>query len=72
MGKARLMEMLSNCGVYRKVSDLILYQSAKVADNIKNGDNNNNNNNNPYIIPQIRLEGLEECFQAIESHAPSL
>jgi hypothetical protein len=38
LGKARFMELLSNCGVYQKVSELILQRGAQVADAVVKKD----------------------------------
>jgi hypothetical protein len=34
LGKARFMELLSNCGVYQKVSELLLQRAAQAADEV--------------------------------------
>ena len=43
LGKVRFMELISNCGVFQKVSELILQRAGQVADLVV-VDNNNNNN----------------------------
>ena len=81
LGKARFMELISNCGVFQKVSELILQRAGQVADAVttaqRNGpstetDNNNDKNPNPFRIPQVRVEGLTEFLQTIETLVPDL
>lgn len=71
LSKARFMELLSSCGVYQSVSELILTQchsaSELVQKKMKNG-----HDNNPYLVPQIQIEGLAEFLQEIEKLVPSL
>mmetsp|Transcript_37504 Transcript_37504/g.78563 ORF Transcript_37504/g.78563 Transcript_37504/m.78563 type:complete len:883 (+) Transcript_37504:154-2802(+) len=78
LGKSRFMELLSNCGVYQKVSELILSACNKASDAIAKTDNNNNNNSdddnstNPYRIPQVRVEGIASFLSTIETLSPAL
>jgi ATPase family associated with various cellular activities (AAA) len=72
LGKARFMELLSNCGVYQKVSELILQRTGQVSDAIRRGHNPTGNSHNPYRIPQIHVKGLEAFLQALEDLTPSL
>lgn len=74
LGKSRFMELLSNCGVYQKVSELILSACNKASDTIAKKDNNidDNNNNNPYRIPQVRVEGITSFLSTIETLSPAL
>lgn len=75
LGKARFMELLSNCGVYQKVSELVLQCAGatehKVRQAIRSG-NITNNDKNPYNIPQIRVEGLADLLDSIEELTPTL
>lgn len=57
LAKTRFMELLSNCGVYQKVSELILQQCARAPMS---------------QVPQVRVDALEEFLSHIEQHAPSL
>mmetsp|Transcript_29171 Transcript_29171/g.67914 ORF Transcript_29171/g.67914 Transcript_29171/m.67914 type:complete len:812 (-) Transcript_29171:845-3280(-) len=74
LGKARFMELISNCGVFQKVSELILQRAGKVADRIAENStvSGDGSNNNPYRIPQVKVEGLEDFLQKIEDLTPSL
>jgi hypothetical protein len=71
LSKSRFMELLSSCGVYQPVTELILTQchnaSELVRKKMKNG-----HDNNPYLVPNIRVEGLTEFLQEIEALVPSL
>ena len=69
LGKARFMELLSNCGVYQKVSELILQRTGQVSDSLRRQGHRTNptgNSHNPYRIPQIQVKGLEAFLQALE------
>ncbi|KAL7573806.1 hypothetical protein ACA910_007832 [Epithemia clementina (nom. ined.)] len=80
LGKARFMELISNCGVFQKVSELVLQRAGQVADKVANvtasdavdNDGTSNGNKNPYQIPQVRVEGLEDFLQTIEQLVPTL
>ena len=79
LGKARFMELISNCGVFQKVSELLLQRAGQVADVVANVTPSNNNkeegggtNKNPYRIPQVKVQGLEDFLQKIEELEPSL
>jgi DNA replication protein DnaC len=79
LGKARFMELLSNCGVYQKVSELVLQRAAQAADEVTLAIRNKTANatgdskdKNVYRIPHIRVDGLEEFLQEIETLFPSL
>ncbi|KAL7489335.1 hypothetical protein ACHAW6_014943 [Cyclotella cf. meneghiniana] len=71
LGKTRFMELLSSCGVYQRVSELVLTQChnafERVTKNITHG-----NDKNPFGIPQIHVEGLEEFLQTMEDLVPAL
>ena len=76
LGKIRFMELLSNCGVYQKVSELILKRAGQVLDLIQKDKNakhtDSRDSKNPYRIPQVSVDGLEEFLQEIEKHFPEL
>jgi hypothetical protein len=71
LGKARFMELLSNCGVYQKVSEMILQRAGRVSDAVRQ-DDRTGNQYNPYRIPQIRVNGLDDFLQALEDLTPAL
>jgi hypothetical protein len=56
--KVRFMELLSNCRVYNKVSELILQQQAANTDTTQ--------------VPLVRVDGLTEFLKAIEDAFPTL
>lgn len=70
LGKARFMELLSNCGVYQKVSEMVLQRAGQVADQLERGPHGNGDN--PYKIPQVRVEGLDWFLEEVEKLNPSL
>jgi len=78
LGKSRFMELLSNCGVYQKVSELVLSACNKASDSIakkdanQNEESKNDENNNPYRIPQVRVEGITSFLSTIETLFPAL
>jgi DNA replication protein DnaC len=80
LGKVRFMELLSNCGVYQKVSELILQRLGSVSDAVaaaaKTGDRMEKattlTDDNPFRIPQIKVEGLDEFLAEIEVRMPLL
>jgi DNA replication protein DnaC len=73
LGKVRFMELLSNCGIYQLVSELILQRVGKVADvATQNSGPNSHGNYNPWLIPQVRVEGLDEYLDKIEELTPTL
>ncbi|KAL3908636.1 MAG: hypothetical protein SGILL_008411 [Bacillariaceae sp.] len=71
LGKVRFMELLSNCGVYQKVSELVLQRVGKVADFAAENEDPNGNYN-AWRIPQVRVEGLDEYLLKIEELTPAL
>eukprot|EP00804_Cyclotella_cryptica_P012300 CCRYP_019993-RA/>CCRYP_019993-RA protein AED:0.05 eAED:0.05 QI:87/0.5/0.33/1/1/1/3/0/879 len=73
LGKTRFMELLSSCGVYQQVSELILTQCHHATERrvVKNKIRTGNDKN-PFGIPQIRVEGLTEFLQTITDLVPSL
>lgn len=74
LGKSRFMELLSNCGVYQKVSELLLSACNRASDNVskKGGGKSEGSENNPHRIPQIRVEGITEFLNAVEELRPDL
>ena len=73
LGKARFMELLSNCGVYQKVAELVLTRAGQVAASLENKPPTpKGNGDNPFKIPQIVVEGLDDFLEAIERLNPSL
>jgi hypothetical protein len=68
LGKMRFMELLSNCGVYQKVSDLILQQCARVG---SSGCAPDEPNQSP-LIPQVRVDGLDDFLSEVERLSPVL
>jgi hypothetical protein len=81
LGKVRFMELLSNCGIYQKVAELVLQRAQKACDAVAAAqnananaiiNNNNNNNNNPFRIPQVRVDGLDDFLNKVETLYPSL
>lgn len=64
LGKIRFMELLSNCGVYQKVSELILRECATF---VSSGQKHV-----PSPVPQVRVDGLDDFLEAIEELVPAL
>jgi DNA replication protein DnaC len=71
LGKIRFMELLSNCGVYQKASELILKQVAKVTD-FAAVEGSDPFDKNAWRIPQVHVEGLDEYLAKIEKLTPAL
>lgn len=71
LGKVRFMELLSNCGVYQKVSEMILQRAGRVSDAVSH-QRKDGTDSNPYLIPQVRVDGLDEFMQALEDWSPPL
>ena len=82
LGKIRFMELLSNCGVFQKVSELILHRVGKIVDQHRNeqmggGDgkaesSNGGKGGNYYRIPQIHVDGLDDFLKDVEKLYPDL
>ena len=76
LGKTRIMEFLSSCGIYERLCQLILQQANNVSNRIKevvkNKTEKNISNKNPYRIPQIHVDRLDEFLAAVARLAPSL
>lgn len=73
LGKARFMELLSNCGVYQKVSELILTRAGQVAAALEaQPPRRSGNDDNLFQIPQVTVEGLDDFLQEVERLNPSL
>jgi len=64
LGKTRFMELLSNCGVFQKVSELILQAFAAAAAAADPSSSNS--------IPHVRVDGLAEFLQELEARTPAL
>lgn len=62
LGKVRCMELLSNCGVFQKASELILKQLGKLKPH----------NNDLSKIPRVCVDGLDDFLETVEEHAPCL
>jgi hypothetical protein len=71
LSKARFMELLSSCGVYQSVSELILTQCHNASEFVQK-KSEKGNSHNPFLIPQIRVEGLDEFLEEIENLIPAL
>ena len=82
LGKVRFMELLSNCGIYQKVAELVLQRAQQAADAVAahcrvdpagtNNTSHSNNNKNPFRIPRVRVDGLDEFLKQVETLCPSL
>ncbi|KAL3930045.1 MAG: hypothetical protein SGBAC_011944 [Bacillariaceae sp.] len=71
LGKVRFMELLSNCGVFQKVSELILKRAGAAHERITNNDTTADESN-PFEIPQIRVDGLDDFLSELEKLNPAL
>ena len=71
LSKIRFMELLSSCGVYQSVSEMILKQ-CHTASELARTRSKKGNQNNPYLVPQIRVEGLTQFLDEIENLVPAL
>mmetsp|Transcript_29693 Transcript_29693/g.59406 ORF Transcript_29693/g.59406 Transcript_29693/m.59406 type:complete len:867 (-) Transcript_29693:53-2653(-) len=72
LSKTRFMELLSNCGVYQKVSELIISRCNNATDIVAKGRSDGNTQQNPYHIPQVRVQGLAAFLNKIEEMCPAL
>lgn len=68
LGKARFMELLSNCGVYREVVDMLLQRMGKAFSAATHPLNGNTSQE----IPHIQVHGLDEFLQSLEDLVPAL
>jgi len=66
LGKTRLLELLSNGGVARKVVEILLKEVAKAID-----DNKKSTDGSSTIV-KVAIDGLDEFLSAIESTVPEL
>ena len=67
LGKVRFMELLSNCGVYQKISELIIGRCNAVSDRVaKEGGEMGCKG------VQVVVEGLSDFLQTIEELVPAL
>ena len=64
LGKSRFMELISNCGIFQKVSELILPRC-----NAKSYDGKADSSN---CVPRVRVEGLSEFLERVEDLVPAL
>jgi hypothetical protein len=71
LGKSRFMELLSNCGVYQKVSELILKRAGLAHERVTSNEKADTKPN-PYQIPQVRVDGLDDFLEELEKLNPSL
>mmetsp|Transcript_58525 Transcript_58525/g.143179 ORF Transcript_58525/g.143179 Transcript_58525/m.143179 type:complete len:877 (+) Transcript_58525:96-2726(+) len=72
-GKARFMELLSNCGVYQKVSELVLSRTSEVTQDIKHDTpTGDDKTKNPFRIPQIHVDGLDNFLEMVDELEPAL
>jgi len=71
LGKVRFMELLSNCGVFQKVSELILKACGRASE-LVGKKTRVGKGENGYLIPQIEVEGLDLFLGEIERLNPQL
>ncbi|KAL9181683.1 hypothetical protein ACHAXT_012026 [Thalassiosira profunda] len=64
LGKARFMELLSTCGVYQEISELIASRCNAASDGIAKG--------NTVHIPTVPVDGLSDFLDKIETMVPAL
>jgi hypothetical protein len=62
LGKARFMELLSSCGVYQKVSELLLQRAGRVS----------NDKGDVCRIPQVKVDELDAFLSKVEEAYPAL
>lgn len=67
LSKTRFMELLSNCGVYQKISELMLQCCNDTKQMIME-----EGAGKKIHVPQVRVDGLLEFLQKIEELCPSL
>lgn len=77
LGKARFMELLSNCGVYQEISELIVRRCNDASDRVSKSkgsgkDDGEEDGQNSFGIPTIRVDGLSEFLNKIEELYPAL
>jgi len=80
LGKTRFMELLSNCGVYQKISELIIQRCNDFSDRVvakqmmkaARDDDDDDNDERIMCIPQVQVDGLSDFLQTIEDLVPSL
>ena len=71
LGKSRFMELLSNCGVYQQISEMIIQRCNAVSDGFANMKRVGNNGDR-VCIPKVSVDGLADFLQTIEDLVPSL
>ena len=81
LGKVRFMELLSNCGVYQSVSQLILQQVGKATDLSSNSStatkqdtkgSNDCDDRSPSMTLQVTIPGLQDFLTQIDVLTPAL
>eukprot|EP00985_Skeletonema_marinoi_P024880 scaffold17737_cov108-Skeletonema_marinoi.AAC.2 len=76
LGKTRFMELLSNCGVYQKISELIIQRCNAVSDRVamrnKGAAAAAGGDDDRLCIPKVTVDGLSDFLQTIEDLVPSL
>ena len=73
LGKTRFMELLSNCGVYQKISELIIQRCNSVSDRVaKMNKVAGDDDGKKICIPKVTVDGLSDFLQTIEDLVPSL
>lgn len=74
LSKTRFMELLSNCGVYQKISELILQCCNDTKQKIMEtgGGGGGGSVGKKIHVPQVKVDGLLEFLQKIEELSPSL
>jgi hypothetical protein len=76
LSKTRFMELLSNCGVYQKISELILQccndTEQKMIMEEGGGGGGGGSVGKKIHVPQVKVDGLLEFLQKIEELSPSL
>lgn len=71
LSKTRFMELLSNCGVYQKISELIL-QCCNDTKQMIMEEVGEGGRGKKIHVPQVKVDGLLEFLQKIEELSPSL
>jgi len=71
LGKTRFMELLSNCGVYQKVSELVLHVAGQTHHDLME-QRKTGNNNKVIRIPQVDVEQLDEFLETLDTLVPEL
>ncbi len=72
LGKTRFMELLSNCGVYQKISELIIQRCNDVSDRVAANNRMATREDQNICVPKVLVDGLSEFLQTIEGLVPAL